>query len=106
MLELRVPGPLEVCRDGRVLVLPGTASRRLLAGLALRAGHWVTPERLIDAVWGDQPPPSGRKALQVHVSRLRAALDGDADEVLSGPNGYRLALAPGQIDAACFEHLA
>ena len=106
MLELRVLGPLEVWRDGQALALPGAASRRLLAALALRAGRWVSTERLIDEVWGAQPPASARKALQMHVSRLRGALAGDAGILLSGPHGYRLALAPEQFDAARFERLS
>ncbi len=42
----------------------------------------------------------------MHVSRLRGALAGDAGILLSGPHGYRLALAPEQFDAARFERLS
>ena len=74
MLEFRVLGPLEVCRSGQPVDLPGPASRRVLAALVLRAGTWVSVDRLIDELWGERPPAAARKALQMHVSRLRVAL--------------------------------
>ena len=80
--------------DGEPVELPGAASRRLLVALVLGAGEWVSHDRLIDAVWGERPPASARKALQMHVSRLRAALApvlADPRAVIaSGPAGYRL----------------
>src|SRR4051794_5637782 len=102
MLEFRVLGPLEVCRDGRPIVLPGAASRRVLAALALRAGEWMSVEQLIDELWGERPPASARKALQMHVARLRRAFGDEAGLLASGPAGYRLAVAPDDVDAARF----
>ena len=107
MLEFRVLGPLEVCRDGQPIALPGIASRRVLAVLALRAGEWVSVDRLIDEMWSERPPASARKALQMHVSRLRSALSSsgvDGASVLeSGPAGYRVAVSLEDIDAKRFE---
>src|SRR5215207_3774018 len=109
MLEFRLLGPLEVCRDGQPIVLPGAASRQVLVVLALRAGEWVSAARLTDELWAERPPVSARKALQMHISRLRRALADagpDASRVLvSGAGGYRLAVAAEQIDAARFERL-
>src|SRR3954467_5476339 len=104
MLGFRVLGPLEVSLSGQPLVLPGQASRRILAALAVRAGTWVSVDRLIDELWGERPPVSARKALQMHVSRLRAAL---AEPVIvSGPAGYLLAGEPEAGDAGRFEAVA
>lgn len=98
-------GPLEVCSDGRALELPGLASRRVLALLVLRAGGWVTADRLVDELWGGRPPDSARKALQMHVSRLRRVLGAAASVLESGAAGYRLQIAAEQVDAKRFERL-
>src|SRR4051794_13873189 len=94
MLEIRILGPLQACCNGEPLALPGLASRRVLAALALHPGEWLTSDRLIDELWGERPPPTVRKALQMHVSRLRAALaPGVADPravLAGGSGGYRL----------------
>jgi DNA-binding SARP family transcriptional activator len=67
MLEFGILGAIEVRCDGRPLSLPGLASRRVLALLVLRPGGWLTADRLIDELWGERPPDSARKALQMHV---------------------------------------
>jgi predicted ATPase/DNA-binding SARP family transcriptional activator len=109
MHEFRVLGPLEVSRSGQPVDLPGPASRRVLAALVLRAGTWVSVDRLIDELWGERPPATARKALQMHVSRLRAALDAGAPEakrlIVGGSAGYRLEVDPSSVDAARFERL-
>jgi DNA-binding SARP family transcriptional activator len=110
MLEFRVLGPLEVCSGGVPIALPGLASRRVLAALVLRPGTWVSTDRLMDELWGGQPPVSGRKALQMHVLRLRRAFDaaepGSSRVLASGPAGYRLEVDPEQVDSARFERMA
>ena len=109
MLEFRVLGPLEVCRSGQPVSLPGRASRRVLAALALRAGTWVSVDRLIDELWGERPPTRARNALQTHVWRLRGAFAAgapDAEQVIrSGSAGYRLEVDTEAVDAARFERL-
>src|SRR3954451_21563060 len=109
MLEFRVLGPLEVSRRGQPIALPGHASRRLLAALALRAGTWVSVDRLIDELWGQAPPATPRKALQMHVSRVRAALaaagPGTERLLVSGSAGYQLKVDPESVDATRFERL-
>ena len=59
--------------------LPGGKPRALLARLLLDAGRVVAAESLVDALWGETPPPSAPKVLQAHVSALRKALGGGRD---------------------------
>ena len=59
-VEFRVLGPLEVASGGEPLALGGAKQRAVLAVLLLRAGEVVPVERLIDEVWGNDPPPSAR----------------------------------------------
>ena len=63
----------------------------------------VSAERLIDALWGEHPPPTANKALQVHVSQLRRALG--AETIVTRPGRLPVALEPGQLDVERFETL-
>ncbi|HEY7207946.1 MAG TPA: BTAD domain-containing putative transcriptional regulator [Gaiellaceae bacterium] len=103
-IELRLLGPLEVQRDGELLPDLGRRERALLELLALRAGETVPRDRLVDELWGEQPPASAANALQVYVSHLRKALGRDLVAMRGG--GYVLALDTGQVDALRFESLA
>lgn len=84
--------------------LAGDRLRVLLAVLALEPGRVVPASRLVDAIWDDDPPANAHNALQALVSRLRRALPPDG--VTAAPSGYRLDVAPDDVDAARFERLA
>jgi DNA-binding SARP family transcriptional activator len=101
-MEFRVLGPLEVAEDGRLLALSGRP-RALLAVLLVHANEVVSSDRLVDALWGDEPPPTAQNALQVHVSQLRKLLGAGRIETRSP--GYRLAVGPDELDSARFERL-
>jgi len=96
-------GPLEVLADGRPLELGGHKQRAMLAVLALNANRPVSRDRLIDALWEDQPTPTAAKALQVYVSQLRKALG--RDRVVTAPGGYLLRAEPDEVDLARFQQL-
>ena len=69
---LCVLGPLEVVRDGERVRLGSPQQRRLLAVLVVHANEVVSSDRLVDVLWGDDPPPSATHTLQTLLSRLRA----------------------------------
>jgi DNA-binding SARP family transcriptional activator/tetratricopeptide (TPR) repeat protein len=102
MLELRLLGPLEVRVDGRPVALPGRKARALLAALALH-GEPVSVERLIDDLWGEQPPQTARNSLHNAVSALRKTLGPDVID--TRPPGYALDLEPEQFDVSRFQRL-
>ena len=82
----------------------------LLALLLLRAGHIVSTDEIVDALWGDSPPASALANLYTYVSGLRQLL-GRATAVgeprpRTMPGGYQLDLRPGESDAEVFESLA
>ena len=105
-MEFRVLGPLEVSEDGRPVDLGGPTQRALLAILLLHAGEVVSVERLIDDLWGDEPPATAVKSLQAHVSRLRRALNGAGEGRLqTRGHGYELRVRPGELDADRFRGL-
>ena len=88
-MEFRILGPLDVVADGASLPLGGGKQRALLALLLLRPNEPVSVDRLVDELWGERPPPTAAKNVQVYVSHLRKALgDGrDRDDAarLRGP---------------------
>jgi DNA-binding SARP family transcriptional activator len=101
-VEFRLLGALEVRdRDGPI-ELGGTKQRAVLAHLLVRANA-VPADRLIDEVWGDEPPAAARNVLQTYVSRLRKQLG--ADRLEHGSGGYVLRAEPDEIDARRFEAL-
>ena len=102
-MEYRVLGPLEV-RDGEEsLPLAGAKQRALLALLLVHANHVLSRDRLIDELWGGEPPETAVQSLQVYVSRLRKLLPADA--LLTRPPGYLLEVAPDELDLQRFERL-
>jgi DNA-binding SARP family transcriptional activator len=104
-MEYRILGPLEISDDGRELELGSGKQRALLAILLLHANEIVSPDRLIDELWGEQPPATAAKTLQVHVSRLRKTLGPEAG-LRHRAGGYVLDLRPGELDLERFERLA
>ena len=107
-MEFWLLGPLEVRNQERVLELGGPKRRALLALLALRANEVVSTDRLIEELWGEQPPSSAITALHGHVSRLRKLLnDQDAGKqfLRTRPPGYVLELSPEELDLYRFERL-
>ena len=103
-MELRVLGALEVVGEHGPIPLAAAKHRRLLAALTLASGRTRSTDELIDAVWGEAPPASARKLLQVYVSQLRKALPEEAT-ILTRPAGYEFAFPPEALDATRFERL-
>jgi predicted ATPase/DNA-binding SARP family transcriptional activator len=91
--------------SGRQLPVGGPRVRALLARLLLAAGELVTTARLIDDLYGADPPANPANALQAQVSRLRRVLPADA-VVEFHPAGYRLAVESDQVDAHRFTRQA
>jgi DNA-binding SARP family transcriptional activator len=103
VVEFRVLGPVEAVVDGRSVSLPAAKPRALLALLLLRRNRVVPIDELIDELWGDDPPETAAKALQVYVSQLRKAIG--ADRVLTKSPGYSLRVDEGELDLDAFERL-
>ena len=102
-MDFRLLGPLAAVQHDRLLALGGPKQRALLAVLLLHANDVVSTERLVDELWGESPPATVAKSIQVYVSRLRKEL-GPGRLVTRAP-GYVLQLDPSELDVACFERL-
>jgi WD40 repeat protein/serine/threonine protein kinase len=102
-VEFRILGPLEVADGDRPCPLGGPRQRTVLAHLILRASQAMDSDRLIEEVWGDEPPPAARSTLRGYVSHLRKALGHGRIE--HSPGGYILRAERSAIDAVRFEEL-
>ena len=102
-VEIRLLGPLEVVVDGSLVPIAGRRQRALLARLALDANRTVAVERLIDDLWGESPPDSATKIVQIGISYLRKALP--PDTIRTSPPGYLLVVEEEDIDLGRVERL-
>jgi DNA-binding SARP family transcriptional activator len=110
--KFAVLGPVQV-RDsaGRQVSVGGARPRALTCALVAEAGRVVSVDRLIDRVWGDEPPPAAVGTLYAYVSQLRKLLDPDrrgnatSGVISTTGSGYLLHAAPAEVDATLFELL-
>ena len=107
-MEFRLLGPVEAVDDDRVAAVGAGKRLALLALLLVHRNELLPAERLIDELWGEAPPATAAKSLQVHVSQLRKALRaaGDAangDRLVTRGHGYALRVEPDEVDSERFE---
>ena len=93
MTTFRLLGPVEAEIDGRTVPLGAPKQRCRCAFLLLHANEVVSPERAIDFLWGEDPPPSAHGSLQVYVHGLRKQLGNGRIETRG--SGYQLMLGWG-----------
>jgi DNA-binding SARP family transcriptional activator len=105
MVRYVILGPVELCH-GAERRTGGQRQQALLADLLVHANEAVSVDRLIDDVWGPERSDGSAKRLQMAVARLRTAIgpgpDGESP-LRRTPHGYRLVVAPGELDADAFE---
>jgi predicted ATPase/DNA-binding SARP family transcriptional activator len=112
-VEFRILGPVEVLDvQGQQLALGGPKQRALLAVLLLNAGEVVSVERLIDELWGEDPPEGAAHTLQVQVANLRKVLEPARPRRSAGgvlrtqPPGYLVEVGHDDLDLGRFQRLA
>ena len=100
----RVLGPLEVRAGSGWTAIGAPKLRAVLAALLLAHGEVVSTERLVEELWGTQPPPRARKQVSKYVHELRGlAGDPGGRMLVTRSPGYQLLTAPEQVDARRFE---
>jgi branched-chain amino acid transport system substrate-binding protein len=100
-MQILVLGPIGVLHDGQAVSIAAGKQRALLAALLVDADRSVSADVLVERLWGERPPATAAKNLQVLVSQLRKALGEGA--IVTEPGGYRL--CAGDTDAARFDAL-
>jgi len=103
----RILGPLEITVGSRQLELGGTRQQVVLAMLLLSASSPVSTDRLEEAIYGQDPPPTSRSQALMTVSLLRRLLadHGCTAAIARQPQGYVLRVGDGHIDAGRFADL-
>ncbi|CCH85723.1 Transcriptional regulator, putative ATPase, winged helix family [Modestobacter italicus] len=111
-MRFDVLGPLQVTgQDGRVVELVGAKPRALLTLLLSQPGRVVGIDRIVDTLWGDDPPPTVTGTLQSYVSQLRRALEPGRGPrqapavLLTRPPGYAVQVAEEDLDLLVFTRL-
>lgn len=104
-VEFGVLGPVLVRSGDEEIAVRGGKQRTVLAVLLLNAGRVVSTERLIDALWGENPPPSADVAVRNYVMRLRRDLGAVKERLRTRPPGYLISADPGEFDVSRFEML-
>ncbi|MGH3888888.1 MAG: BTAD domain-containing putative transcriptional regulator [Pseudonocardiaceae bacterium] len=110
-VEFTILGPLEVLADQRRIDVSSAKERLTLAMLVVHANEVVSADRLVEVLWGSEPPATAANTVQAYISRLRRALEpGRAARTKDGlirtsGHGYTLAVEPDAIDAVRFESL-
>jgi len=111
-VKVRVLGRLEVTDEsGRVVELGSPKAQALFALLVIHPNSVLSTDRIIDELWGEQPPSDGARNVRVYVSRLREVLEPDRAKrapgrlIVTEPSGYALRIDPEDIDALRFESL-
>ncbi|WP_055405495.1 MULTISPECIES: BTAD domain-containing putative transcriptional regulator [unclassified Mycobacterium] len=105
-LELGLLGPLEMSVDGTLVALGTPKQRAVLALLLMNRNSPVAVDRLITALWDDQPPSGARASIHSYVSNLRKLLGGAGIEprmvLAAAPPGYRLNIDENAYDLGRF----
>jgi len=101
VVEFRLLGPLEALVDGAPLPLGPPQQRALLALLLLSPNEVVSRDRIVDELWGERPPATATKLVQVYVSALRKVLAPDV--LVTRAPGYLLQVEPDARDLDRFQ---
>jgi DNA-binding SARP family transcriptional activator/Tfp pilus assembly protein PilF len=104
-VKFGILGSLHVQVHGRTVPVTAAKQRAVLTALLLRANETVSTPRLIDAVWGENPPRSARNLVQTYVWRIRSLLAVEAERLSVETCGYLLHVEPAQVDFLEFERL-
>jgi DNA-binding SARP family transcriptional activator len=102
---VRILGPLEARFGGEPIPLGGAKQRALLALLLLNVDEVVSVERLVEELWGDDPPAAAGHSVEAYVSRLRQLLGPLGLEFVRRGHGYLLVLGEAWLDAVAFAEL-
>jgi DNA-binding SARP family transcriptional activator len=109
-MEFRLLGPVEITMAGQQVKVGDRKQRLVCAVLLLASNQLVLIDRLMGLLWPDTPPPSARRTVQAHLSRLRVALanaGGDAEGVALERHGdfYQMTCDPRCVDVHEFRAL-
>jgi len=74
-LRIGLLGSVQAIRSGVDIELGPARQRAVFCVLAMRAGHTVGRDEVVDAVWGEDAPASAEGGVYTYISGLRRVLD-------------------------------
>lgn len=110
-MEVQLLGPLRIRVHGADVPLRGFKQRSVLGFLLLHAGESIRAERVVEAVWGFDPPAGAGRSLQTYISNLRKLLEPGRERgapwsvIETTKDGYRLDATTLDLDAERFDEL-
>ncbi|GHJ37214.1 AfsR/SARP family transcriptional regulator [Streptomyces sp. TS71-3] len=102
-VRFNVLGALEVWHGDRRLGVGGPVNERVLATLLLEPGSVVPVSRLVEAVWGKEPPPTATHQIRKAVARLRRRIPSGSETIVTESSGYRMVLDGHGLDLRLFD---
>jgi DNA-binding SARP family transcriptional activator/predicted negative regulator of RcsB-dependent stress response len=106
-VDFKILGPVEITMGSARLELGGVRQQLVVATLLLRANKVVTMDRLLEAMYGEDLPPTARAQVQTSIFSLRRTFASCADEpvIVTHSHGYVIKVESGQFDKERFEEL-
>jgi DNA-binding SARP family transcriptional activator/tetratricopeptide (TPR) repeat protein len=107
-VEFRILGPLEVISSSGPVDVGGPRQQTVLATLLLGAGAVISADRLLEAIYGENLPPTCRSQLRISISSLRHlfASKGRMATISTQAKGYTLQIDRERLDSWRFEEIA
>jgi DNA-binding SARP family transcriptional activator len=106
-VKFNILGPLEIVVGSERLELGGTRQQIVIATLLLNANRVVTMDRLLEAIYGEDLPPTSRSQAQISISSLRRlfASHGCGAIISTRAHGYVIQVDSGTLDSQMFAEL-
>jgi predicted ATPase/DNA-binding SARP family transcriptional activator len=101
-MRFGILGPLLVDGKNAEAVLPSRTQRAILALLLVNYDSAVSPDRMLEEIWGEALPSSGINTVRYHVSKMREAL-GSGASIETRPGGYAVGADGTEFDRLDFE---
>ena len=106
-MKFKILGPVEISAGSERLDLGGTRQQIVVAMLLLHANRVVTMDRLLEAIYGEDPPPTARSQAQISISWLRRVFAARSTDpiILTREHGYVINVDIAGLDSRQFEEL-
>ena len=106
-MHFRILGSLDVSLGRRALQFPNGRQQTVLAMLLMQEGNLVSLDRIIEGIWGEDPPVTAKGQIHTCISALRRQLRkfGDDHVIVTSPVGYTIHLPTESLDSAVFRRM-